>query len=285
MKNIVVTGITSGIGKVVAQSLLSKGHTVIANARNTAKAELVKQELTAATGNGNLFFYEADFSSFVSVNRFAERIIVDFPYIDILINNAGTWEMKFIETYDGLETNFQVNHLSPMLLTLKLLPAFRKAEKARIVNTSSGAHRRNILDLEDPEWRTKNYDGIATYSQSKLLNLLFSLGLQQLFTEKEWSNVTANTVHPGYVKSSLFDKMGQRDWTNVPNAEVGARSTLYAALSNDIEDVSGKYYYGHAEETNISTMATDESLAKRAWELSLKILSNKNALKEIALQS
>lgn len=129
MKNIVVSGATSGIGKEVARELLKLGHTVIANARNPEKAKVVQDELIRETSNQNFVLFEADFADFISVKRFAASIGENYNAIDILINNAGTWEMEFKETRDGIETNLQVNHLSPMLLTLELIPLLKKVNK------------------------------------------------------------------------------------------------------------------------------------------------------------
>jgi NAD(P)-dependent dehydrogenase (short-subunit alcohol dehydrogenase family) len=270
MKTIVITGATSGIGKEVAIHLLKQGHRVISNTRNFSKSDRIKTELERVNKGGELFFYEGDFSSFDSVRKFASQIRNNFRSVDILINNAGTWEMQFIETSDGFETNLQVNHLSPMLLTLELIPLLEASGNARIVNTSSGAHRRNIFDLNDPEWRNKEYDGIATYSQSKLFNLLFSLHLKKMIAGKD---ITVNTVHPGLVRTKLFNKMGPRDWSGVPDAYHGARSTLYAALSAEMEGVSGRYIYLENNDHNISELAKDENLAEKLWVISMSYIS------------
>ena len=270
MKTIVLTGATSGIGKEVVLQLLRSGHRVIANARDMIKADKVASELRKISGNDNLVFFTGDFADPRSVNEFADHIKADYSSIDVLINNAGTWEMKFIETSDGIETNLQVNHLSPMLLTLQLLPLLERSQNGRIVNTSSGAHRRNIIDLDDIEWRRKPYDGIATYSQSKLFNLLFSLKLTRLLDN---TNITVNTVHPGYVRTSLFNKMGERSWDGIPDAAQGARSALYAALSPHLEGISGKYIYLEREDPGISTLAKDEKLAEKLWSVSISYLS------------
>lgn len=270
MKTIVLTGATSGIGKEVALQLLRSGHKVIANARNMEKAGRTASELTKISGNGNILFFKSDFTDFASVKAFAEFIRKENTAVDVLINNAGTWEMGFLRTVDGIETNLQVNHLSPMLLTLELLPELGKSGNGRIVNTSSIAHRRNICDLDDIEWTRKPYDGIATYSQSKLFNLLFSLHLKKLLSG---TKTTVNTVHPGYVKTSLFSKMGERNWDRIPSAALGAGSALYAALSPQLEGVSGKYIYLGNIEAEISPMALDEKLAEKVWVASLRYIS------------
>jgi NAD(P)-dependent dehydrogenase (short-subunit alcohol dehydrogenase family) len=270
MKTVVLTGATSGIGREIALGLLRAGNRVIANARNMARSEIVAAEMKKITGNDDVVFFQADFSDFNSVRQFAETLKTNYSAIDVLINNAGTWEMEFTETADGIETNLQVNHLSPMLLTLELLPMLEASGNGRIVNTSSGAHRRNIFDLEDAEWRRKPYNGVATYSQSKLFNILFSLHLAKILEGKA---VTVNTVHPGYVRSELFKKMGPRDWKDVPGPEQGARSALYAALSPELEGISGKYLYGEQEDPNLSTLAKDQELAEMLWNKSIEYIS------------
>ena len=90
MKTIVLTGATSGIGREVALHLLKADHRVISNTRNPEKSESVKAGLIEASSNHNLVFYEADFSDFDSVRRFAESIKNDFPAVDILIITVRT---------------------------------------------------------------------------------------------------------------------------------------------------------------------------------------------------
>ena len=102
---------------------------------------------------------------------------------------------------------------------LELLPVLQ----ARMINTSLEAHRKEILDFEDIEFRQRPYDGIATYSQSKLCTLLFTRALKSRRVEM---NLTVNTVHSGYVQSDLFQNMGDRNWDTVPNSEHGARSAI-----------------------------------------------------------
>ncbi len=271
MKTIVLTGATSGIGKAVTLQLLRSGHRVIAGARDMEKAGAVAAELKSTSANDALSFIRCDLADFASVKEFAGAIKADYPSVDVLVNNAGTWEMAFSRTADGIETNLQVNHLAPMLLTLELLPLLERSGNGRIVNTSSMAHRRDMYDLEDPEWARKPYDGIATYSQSKLFNLLFSLHLEKLLAGK---STTVNTVHPGFVRTDLFSKMGGRNWDGVPDAAHGARSTVYAALSLALEGVSGKYFYLEREEPAVSAAARDEALAEKLWQVSLGYISN-----------
>ena len=172
-KNVLITGGTSGIGKSLVEYFdETNEYDVYFTARSESKAQALVEGLK------NTQYILMDFADFKSVVEGSKGFAEQVSQLDILINNAGTWQMEFKETNDGIEMNFAVNHLAPMLLTLELLPLLKKTPKARIINTSSGAHRRDILELDDLEFRQSPYHGVATYSQSKLCNLLFSLELQ-----------------------------------------------------------------------------------------------------------
>lgn len=277
-KIILLTGATSGIGRAAAETIAKAGHKLIFTARNPAKAEATKNEIVAACGNEEVNYLLADFSSLQSVSELAETFMTQHPHLDVLINNAGVWEVERKYSKDGIEMNFAVNHLAPFLLTLSLLDALKKAGAGRIVTTSSMAHRRNILNLEDPEFRHETYNGVATYSQSKMCNLLFTLQLQK---ELNGTGITANTVHPGYVKTELFNNMGTHDWSQVPPASDGARSTVYAALSPELDGVSGKYIYHEGFESPTS-MAQDKALAQKVWDISMQYVQPFLALQKTA---
>lgn len=269
IKTIVITGATSGIGYEAAKVFAKEGNKVIFLARNLPVAPLIKLELKQIT-KSEIDFVICDLSSFESIKSAVTIILEKYPTIDVLVNNAGLWEMELKNSADGIEMNFAVNHLAPFLLTNLLLPSLRNSNEGRIINTSSMAHRRNILDFDDIEFKKQAYNGVATYSQSKLCNILFTLQLQSELMD---TNITANTVHPGYVKSNLFNNMGNRDWTNVPYASDGARSTVYASLSPKLKGVSGKYLY-HEQEDVCSELAQDNIAAKRLWQLSLDYVKN-----------
>ncbi|WP_027001764.1 SDR family NAD(P)-dependent oxidoreductase [Hugenholtzia roseola] len=277
-KTYLITGATSGIGKMTALAVAkaSPKNTVIFNARNLEKGEEVRQELIKASGNENIYCFEGDFASLASVKSFAQKVQEKFPTIDVLLNNAGTWEMEFKESKDGIEMNFAVNHLAPFLLTLLLLPALKKSTSARIINTASGAHRRNILQFDDIEFRKGEYNGFFSYSQSKLCNLLFSLQLEAELAKENIQNITVNSLHPGVVKTALFDKMNQEErsfFGNFVSPEEGAMTSIYLTLSNEVEGITGKYWHKHSEAV-ATDMAKDPHIAQKLWEVSLKYVQN-----------
>jgi NAD(P)-dependent dehydrogenase (short-subunit alcohol dehydrogenase family) len=277
MKTYLVTGATSGIGKIAAMAIAkdSPQNQVIFNSRNLQKGQAVLQEIIQASGNPNVHCFEGDFASLQSVKNFANQVSQQFPKIDVLLNNAGTWEMEFKESQDGIELNFAVNHLAPFLLTNLLLPNLKKSPSARIINTASGAHRRNILQFDDLEFRKGEYNGFFSYSQSKLCNLLFSLQLQKEFQKQSITNITVNTLHPGVVKTALFDKMNPEEksfFGNAATLEEGSKTSIYLSLSPEVEGVTGKYWHGYSE-AEMSDMAKNPELAAKLWEISMNYVA------------
>lgn len=264
MKTVLITGGTAGIGQALVEHFdRASGYEVIFTARSEAKAQALQARLQSSQ------YVLMDFADFQSVVAGAAELKERLSKLDVLINNAGTWQMAFKETRDGVEMNFAVNHLAPMLLTLELLPLLKEAPEARIINTSSGAHRRDILQLEDLEFRDQPYHGVATYSQSKLCNILFSLKLKERLAQ---TKITVNTVHPGYVKSDLFANMGPRSFDAVPTADHGARSAIHAATSPELAGVSGRYFYLEREDRRLSALAQDPALAQTLWDKSMGYL-------------
>lgn len=266
----VITGATSGIGRIAAEAIARTGATVVFNARDLQKGERVRQEIISATQNPDVHCLEGDFASLRSVQQFGRQIAERYPVIHVLVNNAGTWEMTFGESADGIELNLAVNHLAPFLLTQLLLDGLKAAPAARIINTSSMAHRRNILQWEDLEFRQGLYNGWFSYSQSKLCNLLFSKGLEKRLAASGADHVTVNSLHPGLVRTALFDQMSAEQlagFGQFVTPEVGAQTTIFLALSPQVEGVSGQYW-SNAMPATATTMATDPVLAERLWQVS-----------------
>ncbi|MGB5193577.1 MAG: SDR family NAD(P)-dependent oxidoreductase, partial [Polyangiales bacterium] len=165
-KNVVVTGPTSGIGKGTALALAADGARVILVARNPTKCETVAQEIRGAGGAEPISII-ADLSLLSEARRAADEILaLDLP-VDILVNNAGVVNRNRILTSEGLEQTMAVNHFAPFAMTLKLLPALRRAERARIVNVTSNSYVIARLDFDDLTFE-RRYWMLGPYSVSKL---------------------------------------------------------------------------------------------------------------------
>jgi len=263
-KVVIVTGASAGIGKATAAGLAALGAHVVMPCRNVPKCEAAMARIRAAVPAASLEMMHLDLASLADVRRFADGFSATHRRLDVLVNNAAVVKRRREVTVDGLEETFAVNVLAPFLLTNLLLPLLRACAPSRIVNLSSGLHRRAHLDLGDLQvergWRT-----YKAYDRSKLADILLTAALARRL---EGTGVTANAAHPGLIDSDLGREMSwaQRTvkrWISKP-AEVGARTSIYLASSPEVERVSGRYF-ADSREAEPSEEARDGELAERLW--------------------
>ena len=199
-KTVIITGGNSGIGLETAVDLAKRNAKVILACRSVEKGEKAVVDVKKRSGNNNVVFVQLDLASLDSVRDFAAKILEDVPQIDILINNAGVMMIPERRlTKDGFEMQFGTNHLGHFLLTNLLLERIKEAPSARIVNVSSIAYRNGVIDIDDLN-SERSYAPIAVYCKSKLANILFTHGLAKRL---QGTNVTANALHPGGIRTGL----------------------------------------------------------------------------------
>jgi len=263
---VIVTGANSGIGRVTAAALATKGARVILAVRDEDRGRQA-----AADMGGEVEVRHLDLANLTSVREFAEKW--QHP-VDVLVNNAGVMAVPEGRTADGLELQFATNHLGPFALTNLLLPQITD----RVVTVSSGAHRMGGLDLDDLNWHRRRYRPWRAYGQTKLANLLFTLELERRL-EADHSAVRAYAAHPGYAATNLQGRTGNRigdRMVKVANKviaqseEMGALPTLFAVT----QELPGGSYVGpdrRNERRGYPTLvgrsaeASDIDLAKRLW--------------------
>ncbi len=270
-KTIVITGATSGIGEVAAIRLAEQGARIVFTARDKARADVTMEKLRRANGAVTPAVHLGDLSLLADMKRIAAEIGQE-PEIDILINNAGALFNAQQETGDGLEKTFALNHMSYFVITNLLLPHLKAG--ARIVSTSSGAHRRAKLDFADLQSRI-GYGGFAVYSKSKLCNILFT---RELARRIAGTGITANCLHPGFVATRFGDQSGGLVSTLVRVAkpfggispEEGAKTILYLATSPNVASVSGEYFY-QCKIDMPSPEARNDRDARKLWDISAEI--------------
>ena len=203
-KVVVITGATSGIGWVAAEKLAQMGARLVLIARDRSRGEATLARLReAGPGAGHTVHY-ADLSTIAEMKRVAGVIAAAEPRIDVLINNAGALFSSRQVTPDGLEMTFATNHMSYFVVTLGLADRLRATPGARVVNTSSDAHKRAHLDFDDLQ-SAKGYRGFPVYGRSKLCNILFT---RELAKRWDGTGVTANSLHPGFVSTRFGDRSG-----------------------------------------------------------------------------
>ncbi|MCX5469070.1 SDR family NAD(P)-dependent oxidoreductase [Acinetobacter nematophilus] len=210
IKTIIITGANTGIGLATAETFVREGHHVILACRNPEKAQTAQQYLQSF-GTGQVDHITLDLNSLEQINAAANEIISKYSKIDILVNNAGMMTPQLEATEDGFEKQIGVNFLGPFLWTLKLLPHVQKSEQGRIINLASMMH---VLGNIKPEIfkadQIKKYNGVLSYANSKLANLLFSNMLAQ---QLQGTNVTSNALHPGGVDSEIYRQLPKWQYT------------------------------------------------------------------------
>jgi NAD(P)-dependent dehydrogenase (short-subunit alcohol dehydrogenase family) len=272
-KVVVITGATSGIGEVAAQKLAGMGARIVMIARNADRAARALSRLREISlGVGHRVHY-ADLSRLAEMKRVAAEIASVEPRIDVLINNAGAAFGRRQVTEDGIELTFATNHLSYFVVTDGLRDCLLAAGRARIVNTSSEAHRGAKLDFDDLQF-AKRYRVFAAYGRSKLCNILFT---RELAHRLEQTTVTANCLHPGFVATRIGDNnrgplyyVFRLAKTFALPPEKGAETIVYLATSDDVTKTSGQYF-SKCRPLTPSKEAQDDEAAQRLWEESVRI--------------
>ncbi|QMW00731.1 SDR family oxidoreductase [Spirosoma foliorum] len=136
---VLITGTSTGFGKLTAITLANAGHTVIATMRGkTGKNAAVAQELAAFP---NIDVVEMDITSDESVKQAIEQTLTKYGRIDVLVNNAGVSGFGLLEGYslDQIRAMLEVNLYGVLRTYQAVLPAMRKARNGLVINLTSGA--------------------------------------------------------------------------------------------------------------------------------------------------
>ena len=268
-----VTGATSGIGKVTARELAQRGAVVVVVGRNEARSEAAVSQIRQQTANPSVDYLLADLSSQQEIRRLAGEFESRYSRLDVLVNNAGAIMLSRRESADGIEMTFALNHLAYFLLTNLLLDRLKSSAPARIINVSSNSHERAKLDFDDLQNR-RRYRGWRAYAWSKLENILFSY---ELARRLEGTGVTVNALHPGLVGTNFLANNGVLGRflkmlvaIKGMSPEQGARTSIYLATSPEVETLTGRYFFQELEVPS-SVASYDEDDARRLWQLSAEL--------------
>jgi retinol dehydrogenase 12 len=249
-KIILITGATSGIGKVAAIELARMGAYLILHGRNEQKAQTVKEEVISKCGHNNVDIIIGDMSSIDDVRKMAEQFNTKYERLDVLINNAGgVMDAVKQTTVDKMERTFAVNVSSLFLLTALLFDKLKKSENGRIINVSSMAHKFAKPDLSDLQLE-KNYSSGRAYANAKLYVVMLTEELHRRMREQGINHIDVNALHPGVVATN-FAKESKGSMMNFffstfgflfISPMKGAKTTIFLASSETVKGISGKYF-------------------------------------------
>ncbi len=269
-KTVVITGGTSGIGRVAAETLAKMGARIVLIARDRARANATLAQLHKSGSGLSHTAHFADLMRLSEMKRVAGEIAKQESKIDVLINNAGAMFTVRRVTEDDLEYTFALNHMSYFVLTAGLRERLVATGGARIVNTASAAHQGATLDFNDLQ-SSKNFRAIRAYSRSKLCNILFT---RELARRLGGTDVTANCLHPGFVATRFGDASGGLLSAVTRIAKLfalspakGAETMIFLASSPDVTNITGQYF--HKRQLAMpSPAAMDDHGASLLWERS-----------------
>ncbi len=277
---VVITGTTSGIGYHTARKYAAMGaHLVMIN-RNPEKSEAVRQEIAAEFGTPVECFI-ADLALLEDIQRVGQYLLSLAEPIRVLIHNAGVHLESRQETADGLEVNFVLHYLGPLLITRMLTPKYQRDRTGRVIFVSSEAYRFAVwgLDLDDLQWQRRRYSGLKAYGAGKLAQIQ---SIHVLADELAPYGITLNAMHPGVVrtesgrdngplyqwyKRTIIDK-----YSGTP--DISAEALYYLGASPEVTDTSDRFFHLTTEE-ELTPPARDLEAAEALWERTRELLQEK----------
>src|SRR6266566_4139373 len=261
-----VTGSTSGIGKVTARELANRDATVVLVSRSRAKGEATQAEIKQATCNQHVELLVADLSLLEEVRRLAAEFQHTHHWLCVSDAHAHL---------RGLGSDTGGYYLAPFLLTELLLDTLKASAPARIVNVSSAQHANATIEFDNLQGE-KKYANLRNYNQAKLALLLWTY---ELAHRLEGTGVTVNALHPGVTATNFPAGMiGPAAWAMklskpfLLTAEQGAQTTLYLATSPQVEGVNGKYFVKSQEKAS-SSRSYDQSVGSRLWDVTEQLVA------------
>lgn len=303
-KVILITGCSSGIGIETARALKATGATLFLTARNLDKARAALGDiLDNNSSSSQTHLLRLDLESLDSVRSCAAELLAQTgSRLNILIANAGVRYVPEGKTKEGFETHFGVNHLAHFLLFRLLAQAMLDASTptfhSRVVVVSSTAHREYPLSLAELEQIKTNYystrytpshkyDPKKAYGHSKLSNVYMASEIERQYGAR---GLHAWSVHPGGIRTGLqrpnlndalvFVRSGiMKTLRYMQNAEQGASTSVWAAISRELEGTGGKYLERcqisepaadgfQAVDSGHAPWAYDGDAARKLWEVS-----------------
>jgi len=274
-QTIIVTGPTSGIGETTALTLALIGHRVILACRTVSKGEMMLKNWQQKYPNSKLdcVVLKLDLNSLASIRAFARAFIDTEERLDVLINNAGVFDMsnKYVITEDEYEQHHGTNFLAPSLLSLLLVGKMLETKttegcetaarqsNSRIVFVSSKLHE--FAKNYDMQKKSFGFSAKRAYANSKMAEIAFAKVLERkvckaFYTKAKDGRDPSNapikmmSLHPGNIITNVvktLPKVIQFLYRTTMRqilftCDEGARATVYCAQSEKaFEEAKGTF--------------------------------------------
>ena len=273
-KNVIITGITSGIGTAIALDLAKRDYKINLVARTEESGNKIKDLIYKKTKNNDVHVYKCDLSLQTEVHEFVNNFRKQNNGLDILINNAAIIPNKKTITKEGNEMQFAVNYIAPYLLSRLLLDLLKNNAPSRIVNTSSTAHTGGNLNINDFQKLNEKYNlrGWGRYLDTKLQ---LTIDTVELSKELEGTGLTCNAIHPGFVNTNLGRHLPLQSFNKllglfILSPKGGADPIIKAACSEEYENITGKYFH-RFKQKEASKKVFDKNVSSKLMEYTKSI--------------
>ena len=212
-KKVFITGASSGIGKEICNKFIENGCILICTSTNTDKLNKLKKEF-----GSNHFYYKLDFSNTDQLSEKIRLISEELKDIDILINNAAiTDDNLFLRMREEQWNNvIKINLHSNYYIIKRILPLMIKKRTGCIIGISS------VVALTGNPGQT-NYSA----SKSAMISMYKSIAL-----EVAKRNIRVNIIAPGFVKTSMTEKLNEEQVETILNKIPMRRLGLPSDIAN-----------------------------------------------------
>jgi len=238
-----VTGPTSGLGRITATRLALLGFRVVLAGRDEGRLMALSDELAALTGERRYPWVVVDMSSLVSVRAAVATVLASESRLDVLVDNAGAIYPERGKTAEGIERTLAVLVVGPFALESGLMPLLRQTPGARVIAVTSGGMYAQPVDLGDLQWADRPYVGARVYAQAKRIQVAL---IREWARRQRGGDVSFNAMHPGWadtpgLAASLPGFYGaMRGLLRSP--EQGADTITWLATTPDMKAPGGKLY-------------------------------------------
>lgn len=191
-KTVLISGVTSGIGRATVFQLLKDGFSVSGFAPQVQKCRALSKELAQLFDPANFLILPADVRHEKSLKTVVAATLKRYKHIDVLINNAG---YGFFVEPDAVDVKkywdmIDVNVVGMARLTKLVVPHMKKRKLGLIINLASIAGRR--VGVKG-----------SFYSATKFAVMGYSEGLRKDLAS---FGIKVSTVCPGLVKTNFLTK-------------------------------------------------------------------------------
>ncbi|EKP07058.1 KR domain protein [Leptospira kirschneri str. 200803703] len=217
MKNVIITGASSGIGKELAKLYARTGANVALTARRKDVLKKIVEELKSSGAKGKILFATLDVSDTDQNFKVIPKLVKELGGLDLIVLNAGISTTSSFggRSFEADRAVIETNLIGAMAGVEAVLPIFQKQKSGQIVAISSVASFRGL-------------PGSASYSSSKAG---LSVYMEALRGEVKRYGISVSVIHPGFIDTPINNRMKSRPF--VISVERGAQK-IFKRIENKV---------------------------------------------------